>query len=63
MEEKEQYKPLRDRTPHVNNKIKLQTGVIKGPGTEPQIRRVVFHVSDVRRSINSGSRSNVWPPT
>lgn len=49
MEEKEQYSRFAIELPYVNNKIKLQTGVIKGQELNLKFAELFFHVSDVRR--------------
>lgn len=48
MEEKEQYSRFAIELPYVNNKIKLQTGVIKGQELNLKFSELFFHVSDVR---------------
>ena len=48
VEEKEQYSRFAIELPYVNNKIKLQTGVIKGQELNMKFSELFFHVSDVR---------------
>lgn len=48
MEEKEQYSRFAIELPYVNNKIKLQTGVIKGQELSMKFSELFFHVSDIR---------------
>ncbi|HNA16760.1 MAG TPA: patatin-like phospholipase family protein [Ferruginibacter sp.] len=63
MEEKEQYSRFAIELPYVNNKIKLQTGVIKGQELNLKFAELFFHVSDVRRFDQFRIRLSVWPPT
>lgn len=48
VEEKEQYSRFAIELPYINNKIKLQTGVIKGQELNLKFSELFFHVSDVR---------------
>lgn len=48
MEEKEQYSRFAIELPYINNKIKLQTGVIKGLELNLTISEIFFHVSNIR---------------
>lgn len=48
IEEKEQYSRFAIELPYVNNRISLQTGVIKGQELNLKFSELFFHVSDVR---------------
>ncbi len=48
VEEKEQYSRFAIELPYVNNRIKLQTGVIKGQELNMKFSELFFHVSDIR---------------
>lgn len=48
VEEKEQYSRFAIELPYVNNRISLQTGVIKGQELNLKFSELFFHVSDVR---------------
>lgn len=48
MEEKEQYSRFAIELPYINNKIQLQTGVIKGQELNLKFSELFFHVYDVR---------------
>ncbi|MBK7376254.1 MAG: patatin-like phospholipase family protein [Ferruginibacter sp.] len=48
VEEKEQYSRFAIELPYVNNRISLQTGVIKGQELNMKFSELFFHVSDVR---------------
>ena len=48
VEEKEQYSRFAIELPYVHNRIKLQTGVIKGQELNLKFSELFFHVSDVR---------------
>ncbi len=48
MEEKDQYSRFAIELPFINNKIRLQTGVIKGQELNSKFSELFFHVSDIR---------------
>lgn len=47
MEEKQQYSRFAIELPYINNKIRLQTGVIRGQELNLKFSELFFHVSDV----------------
>ncbi|HMK05366.1 MAG TPA: patatin-like phospholipase family protein [Ferruginibacter sp.] len=48
MEEKHQYSRFAVELPYINNKIRLQTGVIKGQELNLKFSELFFHVHDVK---------------
>lgn len=48
MEEKEQYSRFAVELPFINNKVRLQTGFIKGQGLDLKFSELFFHVYNIR---------------
>jgi NTE family protein len=52
MEEKHQYSRFAVELPYINNKIRLQTGVIKGQELNLRFSELFFHVHDIKNFSN-----------